>query len=391
MRIAQVSPYDFSYHGGVVTHMAYLSKELARRGHEVTLFAPCARSQPAPDIMGLDLVRLGGSVPVVAGDSVSRISMSMRAMRHMRQILSNEQFDIVHVHEPLMPFLGIVSSASSPWPTVGTFHAYRENLSLGYIAWKPIFNAVADRLDGRIAVSEAAKEFANRYFPSEYRVIPNGLDVERFAKPQPRPSEFRTNAINLLFVGRVGDKRKGLRYVLGAYSTLKWQYPRLRLVVVGAGVPDRDSYRIMGERGIDDVIFAGPVTDEELPAYYQHADIFCAPNTGKESFGLILVEAMASSTPVVASRIPGFECVAEHERDALLVEKSDENAIAAAARRIIEQPQLRRRIVANGRESVKRYTWQRIADELIDYYQYVSDVSATSEVSVLARQQRSSG
>ncbi len=383
-----MSPYDFSYHGGVPTHMANLSKELSRQGHEVTLFAPCSRPQTAPDIGGLDLVRLGGSIPISAADSVSRISMSYRSARQMRQILNNEPFDVVHVHEPLMPFLGTYASTFSPWPTVGTFHAFREQFSPGYIAMKPVFKYCVDRLDGRVAVSNAAKAYAERYFPGNYQVIPNGVDVARLSRPRPRPSEFRPDAINLLFVGRMGEKRKGLRFLVSAYSTLKWRYPQLRLVVVGAGVPDRDSYRIMGERGIDDVIFAGPVTDEELPAYYQHADIFCAPNTGNESFGLILVEAMACSTPVVASRIPGFECVAQHEREALLVDKGDEYAIAAAVRRIIEQPKLRRSLVASGRARVEQYAWQRVATQLVDYYH---EVIATANVPVVSSEQRSSG
>lgn len=381
MRIAQVSPYDFSYHGGVPTHMANLSKELSRQGHEVTLFAPCSRPYTAPDIGELDLVRLGSSVPVTAADSVSRISMSVGSALHMRQILKNDHFDIVHVHEPLTPFLGTMAGAFSPCPTVGTFHAFREGFSLGHMAGRPLLRMIADRLDGRVAVSDAAKQFAEKYFPGDYRVIPNGLDVSKLARPRPRPSELRPEAINILFVGRIGEKRKGLRFILGAYSTLKWRYPQMRLVVVGAGIPDRDSYRIMGERGIDDVIFAGPVTDDELPAYYQHADIFCAPNTGNESFGLVLVEAMACSTPVVASSIPGFQCVATDEREALLVDKGDEYALAAAIRRVIEQPRIRREIVANGRDRVNSYSWDRVAHQLTDYYH---DVMSTAKVGDIA-------
>ena len=255
MRIAQVSPYDLSYHGGVVAHMASLSKELSQRGHEIVLFAPCARPQTAPDVSGLEVVPLGGSIPFNASGSVSRISMSFGAARQMRRILTSEQFDIVHIHEPLMPFLGAAATWFSPWPTVGTFHAYSENIHPGYLSFRPVFQMIADKLHGRIAVSNAAKAYAERYFPYPYTVIPNGLDVPKFEKPRPKPSEFRSDAINIVFVGRVGEKRKGLRFLLGAYSTLRWRYPNLRLIVVGAGVPDRESWRMMGERGIDDVIF----------------------------------------------------------------------------------------------------------------------------------------
>ncbi len=371
MRIAQISPYDLSYHGGVVAHMASLSKDLARRGHEVVLFAPRSRPQTAPDVSGLEVVPLGGSVPFNAGGSVSRISMSLKAARQMRRYLKSERFDVVHIHEPLMPFLGTTASVYSPWPAVGTFHAYSEKIHPGYLSLKPIFTTVADKLDGRIAVSEAAKAYANRYFPHPYEIIPNGINVPRFESPKPKPSEFRDDAINLVFVGRVGEKRKGLRFLLGAYSTLRWRYPNLRLIVVGAGVPDRESWRMMGERGIDDVIFAGPVTDSELPAYYQHADIFCAPNTGQESFGLVLVEAMASGAPIVASRILGFEGVANHEQDALLVDVGDEYAIANAIRRIVEEPGLKERLVTNGHKKVQRFGWARVANDVIDFYHEV--------------------
>ena len=387
MRIAQISPYDLSYHGGVVAHMASLSKELARRGNEVVLFAPRSRPQTAPDVSDLQVVPLGGSVPFAAGGSVSRISMSVKAARQMQRVLTAERFDIVHIHEPLMPFLATTASWFSPWPTVGTFHAYSENIHPGYLAGKPFFTLVADKLHGRIAVSKAAKAYADKYFPDNYTIIPNGIDVPKFEQPSPRPSEFRDDAINIVFVGRVGEKRKGLRYLLGAYSTLRWRYPNLRLIVVGAGVPDRESYRMMGERGIDDVIFAGPVTDTELPGYYQHADIFCAPNTGQESFGLVLIEAMAAGAPIVASRILGFEGVADHEQDALLFDVGDEYAIAKAIRRLIEEPDLRQRLVENGRAKVQRFGWARVADDVIDYYH---QVAANAQVPYATYEQRAS-
>ena len=381
MRIAQVSPYDVSFFGGVVAHMADLGQSLAARGHDVTMFAPCARQHPAPDLGDLDLVRLGGSVPFVTGDSVSRISLSFRALRHIRRVLTDEKFDIVHIHEPLMPFLGTFASAFSPSTTVGTFHAYNEGLSPGYIFWRPILKVAADRLNGRIAVSEAAAEYASRYFPGDYSVIPNGCNTAKFAKPLPRPDTLRDDSINVLFMGRLGEKRKGLQYLLGAYSTLKWRYPNLRLVVVGAGPPDMASYRLMGERGIDDVVFTGPVSDAEQPAYYQHADIFCAPNTGKESFGLVLVEAMASGTAVVASDIPGFAGVATHEHDALLVEPSNESAIRNAIGRLLDDPAMRHKLAARGRATAARYRWESVTDRVVDYYQ---EVIAKSHVQVTA-------
>jgi phosphatidylinositol alpha-mannosyltransferase len=373
LRIAQVSPYDFAHSGGVQRHMASLSLELQDRGHEVSILAPCTRDDPAVDVGDVDLRTFGRSVAVPTAGSVARISFSVWHEWRLKTMLENEKFDIVHIHEPLMPMLALTASRFSPSTTIGTFHAFNEGPGRGYMFWKKVLNRGAIRLNGRIAVSEPAKQFANRYFEGDYRVIPNGLDVERFSKPALKPSILRDDAINLVFVGRVNEPRKGLRYALGAYSLLKWQYPKLRLVVVGAGVPDRESYRIMGERSLDDVIFTGPVTDEELPGYYQNADIFLAPNTGKESFGFIIIEAMSASTPIVASDIPGFASVMTDGREGLMVPPKDESALAEAIERLIKNPVLRAQLAVDGRATVHQYRWTEVADSVLHYYDEVME------------------
>ena len=353
--------------------MVSLSRELQARGHEVLILAPCTRDEPAVDVGEVDFRTFGRSVPVPTAGSVARISFSVWHEWRLKTMLENEKFDIVHIHEPLMPMFALTASRFSPSTTIGTFHAFNEGRGRGYTFWKKLLNRGAIRLNGRIAVSEPAKEFANRYFEGDYRVIPNGLDVERFSEPTTRPSILRDDAINLVFVGRVNEPRKGLRYALGAYSLLKWQYPKLRLVVVGAGVPDRESYRIMGERSLDDVIFTGPVTDEELPGYYQYADIFLAPNTGKESFGFIIIEAMSTSTPIVASDIPGFASVMTDGREGLMVPPKDESALALAIERLIKNPGLRAQFAVDGRSTVHKYRWTTVADSVLDYYDEVME------------------
>jgi phosphatidylinositol alpha-mannosyltransferase len=241
-----------------------------------------------------------------------------------------------------------------------------------------VLNRGAIRLNGRIAVSEPAKQFANRYFKGDYRVIPNGLDVDRFSTSAPKPSILKDDALNLVFVGRVNEPRKGLRYALGAYSLLKWQYPKLRLIVVGAGVPDRESYQIMGERALDDVVFVGPVSEAELPGYYQNADIFLAPNTGKESFGFIIIEAMSATTPIVASNIPGFASVMTDGKEGLMFPPKDEAAMADAIKTLIENPGLRTQLAVDGRATVNQYRWGQVADSILDYYDEVKDKQLVS-------------
>ena len=373
LRIAQVSPYDFAHPGGVQRHIASLSRELQARGHELSILSPCTSDDPAVDIGDVDLHTFGRSVPIPTAGSVARISVSVWHEWRLKNMLEDEQFDIVHIHEPLMPMFALTASRFSPSTTIGTFHAYNEGRGKGYTIWKKILNRGAIRLNGRIAVSEPAKAFAKRYFNGDYRVIPNGLDVDRFSKPGPRPSVLKDEAINMVFVGRVNEPRKGLRYALGAYSLLKWEYPNLRLIVVGAGVPDRESYRIMGERSLDDVVFVGPVTDDELPDYYQHADIFLAPNTGKESFGFIIIEAMSASTPIIASDIPGFASVMTDGKEGLMFAPKDEAAMAHAIKRLIENPGLRVQLGVDGRATVDQYRWDRVADKVLGYYEEIRD------------------
>ena len=351
--------------------MVSLSRELARRGHDVKILTPCSR--PEPEISDLEVLTFGRTVPLPTAGSIARISFSVWHEPRLRATLENERFDIVHVHEPLMPMFALMATYFSPSPTIGTFHAYNEGPGRGYIMWKPVLKRAAVRLSGRIAVSEPARQYVMRYFPADYEVIPNGIDVDRFATPARRPEIFRDDCINILFLGRLNEKRKGLRYLLGAYSMLKWEYPNLRLIVAGPGKPDPDSYRIMGERSINDVIFTGVVPHEELPGYFQSADVFCSPATGNESFGYVLAEAMAASRPIVATDIPGFATLVRDGREGLLVPPKDEHALADALRTLISDPALRARMGAAGRASVDDYRWDRVAGRVVNYYHSVLD------------------
>lgn len=375
MKIAMVSPYDFAIYGGVQTHVVELSNALIEQGHDVTVLAPCTGNQSVYDLRAAPLETFGRTVPFVSAGSVARISLSVWYQRKLMSILESQNFDVVHIHEPLMPMFGLMASYYSPSPTVGTFHAFNEGRGRGYMFWKPLLRRGAVRLNGRIAVSDPAKQFASRYFPGDYSVIPNGVHYSHFSTPAPKPTVYKDDAFNLFFVGRMAEKRKGLKYLLGAYSKLKWRYPKLRLVVGGSGVPDKDSYRMMGERGIDDVIFVGPVSNEDLPAYYQHADVFCAPNTGKESFGMIIVEAMAAGTPVVASDIPGFRAVMQEGKQGYLVEPKSEHAIATAIERLIQSPGDRTLMGVNGASCARQYDWQLIAEQVLGYYESVLERS----------------
>jgi len=205
-------------------------------------------------------------------------------------------------------------------------------------------------------------------FPGDYRIVPNGIDVDFLSQEVPPFDAFNDGKLNILFVGRL-EERKGLKYLLQAFSRLKWEYPDIRLIVVGAGNPGKDSYRIMAERNLQDVVFVGRVSEEAKRRYYRTADIFCAPNTGKESFGIVLGEAMASGRPIVASNIEGFAEVITDGKEGFLVPPKNDEALALALKRLIDTPELRRKMAERGKISVQRFRWDSVATQVVDCYQ----------------------
>ena len=365
MKIALVSPYDFAYPGGVTAHIDDLGREFLRLGHDVKIIAPSSKS---PSSLGLDnLIRLGVPVPVPSNGSVARISLSLWLIPKIKALLKRENFDVIHLHNPYTPLLPLLVLRFSRSLNIGTFHGFHEE-EKRYLLRKRILRGSFERLHGCIAVSPPAREFMNRYFRADYQVIPNTVDVDHFASPASPIPELMDGKINLLFVGRM-EKRKGLKYLLRAYSRLKWDYPDLRLVVVGPGTPDKESFRIIGERNLRDVVFTGAVSYSELPGYYQAAHIFCAPNTGRESFGIVLLEAMAAGKPVVGSDIEGFASVVDHGVQGILVPPKDDQALADALRSLLESPSLQEKLVAAGKSHVQQYRVEQVAPKVLDFYE----------------------
>ena len=370
MKVAMVSPYDFGWPGGVNAHVSQLSMELRRRGHEVTVIAPqtMAGDEEQRGVAG-EFIPMGRSVPLSAGGSTARVTLSWWLWRRVRRLMAREKFDLVHVHEPLAPILPLMVLQHSRAVNVGTFHAFSDQQRL-YRWSRFALRGWHSRLHGRIAVSEAARTFVAPHFPQRaYKVIPNGIDYQRFADAEPLPA-LLDGKKNVLFVGRK-DERKGLRYLLEAFASLRRGRDDVRLVVVGPGQPDRacaewiDEIRGCGE---DTVKLTGPVSNGDLPRYYASADVFCSPATGGESFGIVLLEAMAAGAPVVASDIDGYRDVVAHERDGLLAPPRDPAAIADTISRVIDNPSLGRELSEAGRRVAGQYCWQRVATEVEEYY-----------------------
>ncbi len=370
MKIALVSPYDYSYPGGVSTHVAHLEREFLRRGHEVRVIAPSSRT--AEELGNPRLLALGRPVPIAlgVGGSVARISLHPRLSPRIKQILAEERFDVVHLHEPLVPFVAITTLRFSRSLTVGTFHAYAES-HRGYRYLRRLLDRYLSRLDGKIAVSEPARAFISKYFPGDYTVIPNGIDFPLFSSPAAPLPQFQDGKLNILFVGR-WERRKGLPDLLEAYRLLKGDFPQSRLIVVGPDGGRRAPYeRLVSDYLLRDVHLVGLVPSSELPSYYQAAHIFCAPSTGKESFGLVLLEAMAAGRPIVASDIAGYASVIGHGAEGFLVPPKDPQALAAALARLLADGALREQMGAQGREKAQQYDWPLVAAQVLSFYEQV--------------------
>ena len=370
MKIALVSPYDYAYTGGVNIHISRLQENFTRMGHEVKIIAPS--SKPQETQKNGDVIVFGRPVPIHASGSVVRspVSPGLVFSSGIRDMLRRERFDVIHIHEPLMPTLATaVLHHASQELTVGTFHASRSR-SWGYSFWKPIcLNRWFNKLDGRIAVSSTAMEFISRYFPSDYTIIPNGIDLPHFSRQVTPLEQFCDGKLNILFVGRM-EKRKGFKYLLGAYEKVKRELPQCRLIVVG---PQDRSYgkyqRLAVKRNLKDVVFTGYVSYEELPRYYKSADIFCSPATCWESFGLVLLEAMAAGKPTVASDIAGYAAVVNDGVDGLLVKPRDEKALAGTILQLLQDGSLRERMGEMGKVKAGDYSWEKVAQQVMNYYQ----------------------
>lgn len=370
MKIAMVSPYDLAWPGGVNSHVTQLSRELLNRGHEVSVIAPnSAANSRAIQLSDQRFIPMGRTVPLSAGGSKARVTLDWWLYPRVRGLMHREQFDVVHLHEPLAPILPLMVLQHSRAVNVGTFHAYSQRAHL-YRMTRRAVGRWQRRLHGRIAVSPAARDFVSPHFPGyPYRVIPNGIDFRRFADAEPLPDLLDGRA-NVLFVGRK-DERKGLRYLLEAFLRLQTNINNPRLIVVGPGEPDRECSALVDAvtaHGQDSVVLTGSVSAADLPRYYASADVFCSPATGGESFGIVLLEAMAAGAPVVASDIDGYRNVVSDNVNGLLAPARDTHAIAEALARILNDRLLSERLVQSGRLTAERYRWETVASEVEDYY-----------------------
>jgi phosphatidyl-myo-inositol alpha-mannosyltransferase len=386
VRVALLSPYSWTYPGGVTRHIDALAGELNAAGHEARILAPYdpddatsrrlhrgARPQAlsaggrAPD----HLVSLGRTAGFPANGAVSNLTYMPGSVWALREELRSGRYDVVHIHEPVVPLIGWDALLSAGGlPLVGTFHTYSDNrLTNGIAAVALGGRRRMNRLHVRIAVSEAAAWTARRFYGGRYRIVPNGVHVPDAddLKPLGERGDARERGdereLRILFVGQA-VQRKGLPVLLRAFEALREHVPAT-LTLVGAG-PDEVAHMMLDDRGVSAL---GKVSEERKRAELARADVLCAPSLHGESFGMVLTEAFAAATPVLASDIPGYRDVVRHGVDGQLLAAGDPLALAEALRALALDEPLRRRMATAARERAERFAWPHVAGEVLDCYE----------------------
>ncbi|MBA3689275.1 MAG: glycosyltransferase family 4 protein [Chloroflexi bacterium] len=371
MKIGIVSPYGYPHPGGVNEHVRHAYEAMRRMGHDAWIITSKYGDEREDEGR---VIRLGTGYAVPANGSMGRVTLGWRFKQQARELLAEHAFDVLHFHEPFVPFLSPTMLDQSNTINIATFHAFG-GFSPSYWVGKWFAGRLIDKLHGRIAVSGAARHFISRYFPGDYRIIPNGVDLDRFADAEPF-EELRDGTVNILFVGRF-EERKGLIHLLRAYHRLRKRHVDARLLIIGSGPKQREYRRFVGLRQIRDVEFLGRVSDEAKARYFASADIFCAPATGQESFGVVLLEAMAAGVPIVASDIHGYKNVVQRGVQGLLVEPRNHRALAAALYRLSNDEELRHRMGEEGRARAPEYSWDRVTEQIVDFYREIREGVAT--------------
>lgn len=381
MRIGLVTQAYYPVLGGVTEHVWHLGRELQRRGHDVTVITGGVPRRLAwaaagsTDDRGLRVLRHGLQLPMMLNGANAYITVGWKLGRLLQRIETAERFDVIHVQSPLDPGLPLIASKAMRTPKVGTYHSARQPAGspLDNIPnlFRRVFLDAVEKIQAHVAVSTAAEVFVHHYFPDlPMTIIPNGVDTESFStavEPWPRPAG---NPFTILFVGRM-DPRKGAKFLFAALPELESRLKEYRVVVVGTGWMKKyyDAYIPLTLR--HRVEFAGYVSPQDLPRYYRAADVYCSPATGSESFGIVLLEAMASGVPVVASDIDGYRTVLESGKEGVLIPPRQPKQLAVTIAELAADPDRRRAMGAAGRAKAFDYAWPRVVDQLLPIYERI--------------------
>ncbi|HEX6249274.1 MAG TPA: glycosyltransferase family 4 protein [Nocardioidaceae bacterium] len=366
MRIGLVCPYSLDVPGGVQNHVKDLAEALIGLGHHVSVLAPSDHESELPAYVS----PVGGAVPVPYNGSVARVSFGPVVASRVRRWLKEGNFDVIHLHEPATPSVSVLTLWATDRPVVATFHTSNVR-SRAMSASASILRPSLEKVTARIAVSEYARNTLVQHMGGEPVVIPNGVYVDRFAKAEVR-DDWRGPGPTIAFVGRIDEPRKGLPLLLEAFPAIAAEYPGTRLLVVGGG--DVGAARRRVPRALaDDVVFLGRTTDAEKASALRTADLYVAPNTGGESFGIVLIEAMAAGTPVLASDIPAFRRVLGDGAYGTIFRNEDVADLADKAIAILGDGAQLDALREAATRAVARYDWSAVAARIVQVYETVVD------------------
>ncbi|MCX7836715.1 MAG: glycosyltransferase family 4 protein [candidate division WOR-3 bacterium] len=376
-----VSDVYLPYIGGIPVHIYNLSQELRKRNHIVKILTTDFSSNHIFKVNDLELYnkeedekhvyRVGRAMFFRANKSFASFPVGWRLGTKIKEILEENDFDIIHIHGCLAPFLPLYVLKFSKTKNIITLHSYFKN-SLGYIFFRPFLYPFFKKLHGIIAVSNAAKRATQKYFPGNYCIIPNGVNTN-FFHPNIKPlEEYSHYYPRLLFVGRF-EPRKGLKYLLQALPIIKKEFPNFLLLVVGKGVLGYSYQEYLSSEVKENVVFCGTSSLEELPKFYATSHIFIAPSIGAESFGIVLLEAMACGKPIVASNIPGYQEILENGKEGFLVKPCDYQEIAKKVIELAKDFKKAEEMGKAGRKKALNYSWEKISEKVENfYYQVIS-------------------
>ena len=368
MRVGLVCPYSWDFPGGVMAHVRDLAEALLADGHHVSVIAPAAPDAPLPPYV----VSAGRAVPVPFNGAVARVSFGFLAASRVRKWIREGEFDVLHVHEPAVPSLSLLACWAAKGPIVGTFHAaYPRSPAVSVAA--PVLQTALEKVTGRIAVSDAARTTLVEHMGGDAVLIPNGVTVGRYAEGEPLPGWGPDGGV-VGFLGRLDEPRKGLAILLEAFTLLAPERPDLRLLIAGPGDPGYVYDRVPRELH-DRIGLLGMVSEEDKVRAYHSVDVFCAPNTGGESFGIVLAEAMAAGAPVLASDIPAFRRVLGEGQAGALFRNGDPRSLAAELRALLDSPERRAKLSDEARIAVRKYDWSTVARDVVRVYETVTQAA----------------
>jgi phosphatidylinositol alpha-mannosyltransferase len=370
LRIGIVCPYTWNVPGGVQRHIWDLAEALIALGHEISVITPADDDADLPDYV----VSAGRAVPVPYNGSVARLSFGFLSAGRVRRWIREGAFDVLHIHEPAAPSLGVLACWAADGPIVATFHASYERSRAVTVA-APILQSALEKITARIAVSEAARSTLVEHLGGDAVLIPNGVTTERYAMAEPLPgwsarTDVQRSEQSLGFLGRMDEPRKGLQVLLRAFEILGRERQGLRLLVAGPGDADDVLSKVSPELR-DRVVLLGLVSEEEKVRAYHSVDVFVAPNLGGESFGIVLTEAMSAGAPILASDIEAFRRVLLEGKAGAFFPVGDAEGLAVAAGELLDDPARRKLLSAEARTAVRAYDWSTVARDVLRVYETV--------------------